>query len=343
VTPAFDIVHMLIEDDNTFSLIIPTYEGTPFLRRCLEYLNSIQYPGHILLADDSSGEHREFVASCPSRYPELWIDLHLYAHGTRFLDKLRRSMDRMRARFVMLCGQDDFVVPSAIERVVQVLDVDPGLSCARGRVARFRVRRREGAGSADKVAVEFLQHPMRAYRQAGAIDRVLAHLRAYASTLYSVHRRSHLIESFRRTEAATRNVIFMQYLSSCITVAQGCVECLDTLFLVRQAHAASWAARLMRDLEHWPLLVASPRFSGYYQEFRSALLELLRGEPGADESVGERIDEAFVDLVKLGLCRIAADDPGDAAFHARLGTHGTSEQREAEAIVEFALKHPDTY
>jgi len=339
--PARDTERMLIEDDSTFALIIPTYEGTPFLRRCLEHLKSIQYLGYVILADDSTGQHREFVESCASRYPELWIDLHLYEHGTRFLDKLGQAMDRIRARFVMLCGQDDFVVPGAIERVVRALDADAGLSCARGRVARFRIRRK-GTGQ-DKVAIDLQQHPMRAYREAGAVDRVLAHIRAYSSTLYSVHRRPHLIESFRRTEAATKNVIFMQYLSSCITAAQGRVECVDTLFLARQAHAASWAGRLMRDSEHWPLLVASPNFSVYYQAFRSALLELLRGEPDADERLGERIDEAFVDLAKHGLCRIGVDDPEHEAFHARLTTEGTQEQREVDSIVRFALEHPETY
>jgi len=334
---------MLIEDDKTFSLIIPTYEGTPFLRRCLEHLKSVQYLGHIVLADDSTGEHREFIESCASRYPELWIDLHLYDHGTRFLNKLCQSMDRIRARFVMLCGQDDFVVPNAVERVARALDADAGLSCARGRVARFHIRREASGAGANTVPVEFTHHPMRAYREARAVDRVLAHIRAYSSTLYSVHRRLDLIESFRRTEAGTRNIIFMQYLSSCITAAQGRIECVDTLFLARQAHAASWAAQLMRDSEHWPLLVASPNFSAYYHEFRSALLEVLRNEPGADERLGERIDEAFIDLVKLGLYRIGVDDPEHAAFHARLTTEGTEEQREVESIVRLALTHPETY
>ena len=334
---------MLIEDDKAFSLIIPTYEGTPFLRRCLDHLKSVEYPGHIVLADDSSGAHREFVESCASRYPELWIDLHPYEHGTRFFDKLCRSLDRIGARFVMLCGQDDFVVPAALERLTGTLDADAGLACARGRVARFRIHRKAGATGEDRAGIEFLEHPMRAYREAHAVDRVLAHLRGYSSTLYSIHRRAQLIESFRRTEAATRNVVFMQYLSSCITAAQGRVECVDTLFLVRQAHAASWAARLMGDSEHWPLLVASPRFSAYYQEFRSALLELLRGEPGADERLGERVDAAFVELVKLGLCRIGASDPAEAAFYARLTTKGTEEQREVDSIVRLALGHPDTY
>jgi glycosyltransferase domain-containing protein len=334
---------MLIEDAAAFALIIPTYEGAPFLRRCLDHLRSLGHPGHVVLADDSSGAHREFVESCPARYPELTLEVHSYPHGTQFLDKLCQSLDRVRARFVMLCGQDDFVVPAALERLAATLDADAGLACARGRVARFRIHRKEGAGGGDRVGIEFLEHPMRAYRDAHAVDRVLAHLRSYSSTLYSVHRRAGLIESFRRTAAATRNVVFMQYLSSCITAAQGRIECVDTLFLARQAHAASWAAQLMGDSEHWPLLVASPKFSAYYQEFRNALLALLRGEAGADEHLGERIDEAFVALVKLGLCRIGAGDPEEAAFYARLATGGTEEQRTADAIVKLALGYPETY
>src|SRR5215831_4860380 len=82
---------MLIEDDNVFSLVIPTYEGTPFLRRCLEYLQSVAFRGRVVLADDSSGEHRAFVESSAASYPGLWLDVHRFDHGTPFLDILRRS------------------------------------------------------------------------------------------------------------------------------------------------------------------------------------------------------------------------------------------------------------
>jgi len=135
----------------------------------------------------------------------------------------------------------------------------------------------------------------------------------------------------------------MQYLSSCITAAQGRIECVDALFLARQAHSASWAARLMRDYEHWPLLIAAPKFSAYYQEFRDTLLDLLGGEPDAGGDLGGRIDEAFADLVRLALCRIGFEDPGDAAFYARLNTRGSDEQRAFESIVSFALGYPGTY
>src|SRR6185503_6646916 len=263
---------MLIEDPGVFSLVIPTWQGTPFLRRCLDYLKAERYAGHLLLSDDSSGEHRAFVASCPERYPELRIELHCYEPGTRFLVKLARSLEKIKARYAMLCGQDDFIVLQGVEKTLLALRADPALACARGRVARFHVNR---AADGRAESVKFMHHNMRAYREPTAVERVLAHLRAYTSTLYSVHRREDLIDSFQRTERATQNVIFYQYLSSCIVAARGQVAVVEDMFLVRQAHDGSWASNLRGNYEHWPLLITSPHYAIYYQEFRSALLELL--------------------------------------------------------------------
>lgn len=332
---------MLLEDSKVFSLVVPTYQGTAYLRRCLDYLKHIGYLGHVVLADDSSGEHREFVQAAPERYPELWLDVDAYPHPTRFLDKLCRALGRLEARYVMLCAHDDFIVPEGIEAVLRRLESQPGLAAARGRIARFELVRE----APTRASVRLLRHPMRAYLEDTPLERVLRHLRAYSSVFYSMHRRDALIESSRATEAATKNVIFFQYLSSCLTVAAGPVACVEELFYLRQAHAASWAARLQQDYEHWPLLVASPDYSRYYQEFRAALLKALAGaapESGQRE-IGRRIDEGYVALVRRGLCSEGEPDPADEEFFTRLGTKGSAENQRLNAVVSFALEYGDTY
>jgi len=335
---------MLIEDADCFSLIVPTYEGTPFVRRCLEFLQASGYRGNIVLCDNSTAEHLEFVKSCPGRYPELWLDVHLYDAGIRFLDKLVQTMERIDARYVMLCAQDDFVVADGVERLLQTLEADEGLSCARGRVGRFYLRRSE-AGKDDRPALEVTQHAMLAYENPDPVGRVLEHIRQYASTLYSVHRKAQLMESFRLTEAGTQNVIFYQYLSSCLTVALGRVACLDTPFLVRQVHRDSWAARLKDDHEHWPLLVASPRYSEYYLQFRKALIDFLTVRLGhaEDGSLAGKIDRAYVHMAKRSLCQTGLPDTPDDAFFARLQTAGTTEHKLLSSVATFTLRYTDTY
>jgi glycosyltransferase domain-containing protein len=264
-----------IEDASCFTLVVPTYQGTPFLRRLLEFLKAERYLGQVVLSDNSSGEHGDFVASCPQLYPELWLELQAYEPGIGFLDKLTRTLARLDARFVMLCGQDDYIAPEGVEKLLQALQADPGLSCIRGRVARFHLRPVKHDGAVRAAALELNKHPMLAYEDPRPLDRVLAHMRAYTSTLYSVHRREQLVECFRITDAATRNVVFWQYLSSCITVGLGRVGCLDELFLARQVHGRSWSASLQGDKEHWPLLLTSPSYSAYYSQFCNALAKFL--------------------------------------------------------------------
>ena len=335
---------MLIDDADCFALLIPTYEGTPFLSRLLDFLQAEQYPGHIVLSDNSSGEHRVFVESCQARYPRLWIELQSYDFDIGFLDKLVRTLERIDARNVMLCGQDDYVVAPALEKLLATIEADPGLACVRGRVARFLLRPVVQEGRQPAARVHLNNYPMLPYEDPDPVERVLAHMRNYSSTLYSLHRREPLLASFRYTDAATRNVIFWQYLSSCVTVALGRVACLDELFLARQIHARSWSATA-RDNEHWPLLVTSPRYTDYYLAFRRALVKFLVERTGATdaESLGTAIDGGFVALFKRAFCGTSQSDAANKAFFARLQTEGTAEARFMARATQFTLPYRDTY
>ena len=343
-TPSSSRRCRLIEDDAAFALVVPTFEGTPFLRRLLDWLKEGGYPGYVVLSDDSSGTHREFVASCPERYPGLWIDVDAHPHPTPFLGKLASTLSRLEARHVMLCAQDDFVDAGALERLLALLESDDGLSCARGRIARFRVTAGE-AGARD-ARLDWNKHAMLAYEEATPLERVLAHLRRYTATLYSVHRRERLLDAFRRTAAATRSAIFFQYLSSCLCVAMGRVACTDDLFLLRQIQPQSWSATMPEgDYEHWPLLVTSPAYSTYYQEFRGALAGYLAALPGGGdgEAIGRAIDREFPALIRRTFGGQSVSDPANDAFFARLGKAGTPEHALVNRVARFVLRYDGTY
>lgn len=335
---------MQIDDADCFALLIPTYQGTPFLRRLLDFLEAEQYPGHIVLSDNSGGEHRTFVESCQARYAQLWLDVQCYDFDIGFLDKLARTLERIEARNVMLCGQDDYVVAPALEKLLDVIEADSGLACVRGRVARFLLRPDRQDAAQPSARVHLNNYPMLPYEDPDPVQRVLAHIQAYTSTLYSLHRRAQLLECFRYTDAATRNVIFWQYLSSCVTVALGRVACLDELFMARQIHARSWSATA-RDSEHWPLLVTSPSYSAYYQAFRRALIGFLVERVGADDdgSLGESVDRAFLALFKRAFCGTTQSDAANKAFFARLQTVGTVEEQFMTRATQFTLPYRDTY
>jgi glycosyltransferase domain-containing protein len=335
---------MLINDRTAFSLIIPTFNGTPFLARTLDYLAEVGYKGEIVLSDNSAPEHRSFVESCPRRHPQLAITVAVYPEPTRFLDKMSRTLESLSARYVMLHAQDDFVLPEAANSCVQVLESRPDYSVSRGRIVAFDL----GDPSTERSASarpRMIPYTMRAYEQGDPVARVLAHIESYASTFYSVHRRTNLIESYAYTEANTKSVIFFQYLSSAIAALQGKIHCSDQLFYVRQRHRRSWSKdRPEGHHEHWPMLLVSPRYSSYYQEFRDALsalaAERLRTVP---DDFARQLDTACVSLLKRSLCGMEAEDARENQFRQRVSNPNSPEQAAVNRIVEFALGYPDTH
>jgi hypothetical protein len=186
---------------------------------------------------------------------------------------------------------------------------------------------------------------MRGYEQPDAVERMLAHIERYASTFYSIHRRDYLLESFRVTERATKNVIFFQYLSSSLAALQGKIWCSNQLFYVRQGHGDSWSGRLKNgDYEHWPMLITSPDFSRYYQEFRMGLANYAGPQSGvAADAVAQRIDVAALGLFQRGYCNREMDNPEEAQFLKRLHAADSEENRAVKSIVDFALRYTQTF
>jgi hypothetical protein len=244
----------------------------------------------------------------------------------------------------MLHAQDDFMVPPAIEQCVDFLSNNPAYSVARGRIAMFTLGR-ESNSPAAQVSVSLVPHPMRGYEQQEAVERMIAHIERYASSFYSVHTRDSLVDSFRITEAATKNVIFFQYLSSCISALKGKIWCSDKLFYVRQGHAGSWSGRLKQgDHEHWPMLITSPNFSRYYQEFRATLSQYVESNfdlPAIE--VGHRIDIAALKLFQRGYCGREMDNLEEVQFLKRLNDQRSDEHRLLTSVVDFTLGYPQTF
>jgi glycosyltransferase domain-containing protein len=332
---------MLVNDPTAFSLLIPTFNGTPFLTRTLDYFSAVGFKGQIVLSDNSAPEPRAFVESCPRRYPGLAVKVFTYPEPTRFLAKLTHTLQSLSARCVMLHAHDDFLLPEAAEACVQLLEARPEYSAARGRATMFGLER--DADRPPKLWI--IPHTMHAYEQSDPVERVIGHIELYSPAFYSVHRRMNLIECLACTEARTKNVVFFQYLSSAISALQGKIHCSDQLFYVRQKHSKSWSAELYRgDYEHWPMLITSPRFSQYYLEFRDSLAELVAQRCGVDQGdFRRRLDVAATSLMRRGFCMVDTEDPREDQFRERLSNPGSLEHARVQWLLEFTLRYPETF
>ena len=79
---------MQIDNPDLFSVVLPTFNGTPFVKRTLDYLRHLQFKGRIVLSDNSSGSCREWIASCATAYRDLNLEAFQFDERITFLDKL---------------------------------------------------------------------------------------------------------------------------------------------------------------------------------------------------------------------------------------------------------------
>ena len=329
-----------IEDPAVFSLVVPTRNRPAHLRRLLAYLQAAGYPGRIHLADSSTGAQRTEVEGMQARFPELWLEPLLFPDGHPLAQSLIDALGQIDSPLVMVCADDDFVVPQALERCVAFLQQHPDHVAARGKAVAFEFRRPQPGGDIG-LEVGFTLQPMHAYAQDGAAARLLAFMRRYSSTLYSVGRRTAVRDALAAAQAVTTNPVFFGYLASCLTVAQGRVWTTPDLLNIRQQRDTAAPAGHAR----WPLLITSPDFADLYAAFRAALAGWITArEPATDATeFGHQLDRAAVELFRHGYCGNDEWAPDETRFFSELNRAASPEYGQLRQALDLARDFPDTY
>ena len=291
------------------SLIIPTFNRPHFLGRLLRYYRELNFPHMIVVADASFAPacqaNQNVVASLRDVLNigyELWRpDIHPYS-------KIAQALEMVNSKYAVICGDDDFIVPRAIEQCVCFLEANPDYSVAHGRAATI-VPQSGAYGDS--------HHGLRTYTyRQRTIDfddprlRLQNHLVEYAPTFYSVHRRPDLI---RNMQFACKNTIdyrFGELLPSCLSLIQGKARCLDILYLVRQSNPDSTSKKTIS----WPALLTSDDFSQRLAQFHNCLAEELAGVTGMPiTEAKDAVNSAFLPYLAR-LRRSKAPGPSPSPF-----------------------------
>jgi glycosyltransferase domain-containing protein len=109
------------------TLVVPTHNRHTFLSRVLEYFSSAQFP--ILVADSS-----EYLFPEECRFG---IGYFHYS-GSLFVTKLVDVFEKVKTTYVVICADDDFIVPESLERCVRFLNHNPGYSSVQGQYVTYR-------------------------------------------------------------------------------------------------------------------------------------------------------------------------------------------------------------
>ena len=109
------------------TVIIPAHNRPERLRRLLGYYSGC---GLRILVPDSSDQCYNGDVSSPDV-------TYIHRPGLHFLLKIKEILPLISTDYVLYCADDDFIVPSAIARMVEFLDDNPDYSIAQGHYLTF--------------------------------------------------------------------------------------------------------------------------------------------------------------------------------------------------------------
>jgi glycosyltransferase domain-containing protein len=213
----------------------------------------------------------------------------------------------VNSTYSVVCGDDDYVVPAAIEKCVAFLNSNPDFDCAHGCVLGLYAVEPEDHGrivgwraldsSTPRNSIRLRRQTQTTIDDPDASIRLRQHLLHYESTFYSVNRRTKLIRQMHLASDLTNDFFFGELLPSCLGVIQGKVKYLEILYNVRPYHSPDLATKFALRLD-LPAMIVSDDYSKKYVRFRNCLAEELSTVSGKPLKESSRvIDHIFAEYI----------------------------------------------
>lgn len=242
--------------------LVPTHNRPSFLRRLLCFYTQFSPDCSFLVADSSensaASENRRAIESCKN---ELEIEYFRCESEGGFYGKSVLALERIRSPFVVLCADDDLLVPSTLSKCVDFLANQPEYASAMGRTVLLNTSRASWRGSLRVLKGYSIEdeHPFSRCRQMAT---------QWFSNFYAVARKESLVASFRIAAAAANPKSLPQLpemLLSHLSLLSGKAKVLPLMYSVWQRHSSNWGSATCKQIQ--------PQAEQRYQQFKDILAD----------------------------------------------------------------------
>jgi len=270
-------------------LIIPTHNRNLFLKRVLHYYDNHASGLTVTIIDSS----KEPVSSKNHRILESLSgkNCYNYIHSSHFTsedillhEKVRHGLNRSVADYVAVCADDDFLVPSALEKFARYLEQNQAYCCAKGRI--FDVIATQGGAFRLYPALH-----LRSVESEDACERVWLASRYYQQSFYGLFRLETLREIQRSLpQRFLRHPGWLDELSfSTFAAAIGKIRRFDCPYEYRELHQSNYG----HGVSKWPETTFEEVLRPFVEDYRKALAGLLlRYHPQLDVGAADTAAQA---------------------------------------------------
>lgn len=157
------------------TIIVPTYNRQLFAIRQMEYWKDCSVNMHLLDGTDHPLSDT-VVKGLPDHIKYHHLPIPLW-------ERLNKSVEMVATPYVMILGDDEFVIPSAVMQCIKELELDEGLISCMGLAALFWY------GPRNRILGKGVYQLLKGYKidQDSPAERMIFHMNPYVcSTVYSV-------------------------------------------------------------------------------------------------------------------------------------------------------------
>jgi glycosyltransferase domain-containing protein len=120
------------------TIVIPTYNRPEYLRRILRYYERTGIPSLVIVADSSPDEIKDLNRDICEACHNLEVQYRSsYNSNLNFYCKIIDAVQQVSTPFVVLCADDDYIIPRGILASIEFLSAHPEYNVAQGRLMRF--------------------------------------------------------------------------------------------------------------------------------------------------------------------------------------------------------------
>ena len=118
-------------------VVVPNYNYAAYLRACVEsILNQEDVAVRVLIIDNASTDDSPAIARSLEKDPRVTLVLRAENRGTHA--SFNEGIDWAQSEYFLLMFSDDFLVPGALKRAVDILEADRSLAFCYGRDVPLR-------------------------------------------------------------------------------------------------------------------------------------------------------------------------------------------------------------
>lgn len=243
-----------------FTLVIPTYNRSHFLKRLLQYCID-RFP-KIMVLDSSDAnslsKNRDFVSAFGER-----VQYRVYDAEISPIQKLLDGLKAVSTPYFAFCADDDVIFSDGAMAALDVLRAHPEYAGVDGIYLNFSLAERTV-----NVGIEYsgtgigAEHP---------VERVFRLLQNYESLFYGVYRVQEVLPIFRGL-TALQSLHFQELFQSTAVMLLGKTHRIPIFYAARQQCEPAQPGREKWQTYYW-FAENRDEFLEHYKNYRTALLE----------------------------------------------------------------------